>query len=105
MGSFIAATITFALLNLVVTTCLLFQLKWKEALHPYLWISAIHYLFVGAKVVPKGLLALFDYLRPSFHPNDRDDRELMEIGFDVARRGMPEGLIMEPFIRSEARAA
>ncbi|HVK98805.1 MAG TPA: metal-dependent hydrolase [Dongiaceae bacterium] len=105
MISFLSATLAFGLLNLVVTTCLIFQLKWKEALHPQLWVGGLYYLFIGAKVVPKGLVAMFDYMRPSFHPNDRDDRELMEMGFAIARKGMADGMVMEPFVRSEAKAA
>lgn len=105
ISGFVAATLAFGLLNLVVTTSLLLQLKWKELLHPQLWVGAVYYLIFGAKVIPKGLLAFLDYLRPGFHPDQFDDQRLMELGFEIARRGMPEGMVMEPFVRSEAKAA
>ncbi|MCZ6804028.1 MAG: metal-dependent hydrolase [Proteobacteria bacterium] len=94
--AFLFVTVIFFFLNLFVISTLLFQLRWKEMLHPELWVGAVFHLFIGAKVVPKSLLAFFDYLRPSFHPNDRDNAHLMELGFKIAKRGEVYGMTMRP---------
>ncbi len=41
------------------------------------WLGLLRFLFVEPGLVPRVLPGWLDYLRPDFHPWDRDDRELL----------------------------
>lgn len=99
--AYISVSILFLLINIFTAIGMIIQLKPKEIINPSFWAGSVYYLLIQPAVIQNSFLAFFDYLRPNFHPDDRDNMHLMEIGLSIARKGEKSGLVMDPLKRAE----
>lgn len=93
---------TFLFYTLMTLGMLLFLVQDGALWRPATWRGLWRHLGPGHGMARRTLRHLFDYLRPSFHPSQLDDRNLAEAV--IARYSPPRGDWLAPSTRGGARA-
>jgi predicted metal-dependent hydrolase len=93
---------TFLFYTLMTLGMLLLLVQDGALWRPSTWRGLWRHLGPGHGMARRTLHHLFDYLRPSFHPSQLDDRDLAEAV--IARYSPPRGDWLAPSTRGGARA-